>query len=310
VNITKSRRAGARFRGGLEEDAGMPDLEPLPISVVVLTFNEERNIEECLRSVREWAGEIFVLDSGSTDGTLEIVRRYTSHVASHPFENYARQRNWAQENLPLTHDWVFHLDADERVTPELADSIRRFFRDGNDRRYQGAIITRRTVFLGRPIWHGGHYPAWHLRLFRRSSGRCEDRKYDQHYLVEGPTAKLSGDLIDVLMTDLTVWMVRHAKWGACEAEQLESDEAQQDLVRGRLRGNAIERRRWWKSSVYARAPLGWRAFAYFLYRYFFRLGFMDGYEGLIFHFLHGCCYRFYVDAKIYEYRKLRRGQST
>ena len=86
----------------------------LPVSVIILTHNEELNLPDCLRSVAEWAGEIFVVDSGSTDSTLEIARRYTEKVCCHPFENYSMQRNWAQENLPLAYEWVFHIDADER----------------------------------------------------------------------------------------------------------------------------------------------------------------------------------------------------
>jgi glycosyltransferase involved in cell wall biosynthesis len=276
----------------------------------VLTYNEEQNIEDCLRSFSEWAGEVFVVDSGSTDRTLEIARRYTAQVCSHPFENYSRQRNWAQDHLPLAFDWVFHIDADERVTPELARSIRAFFRDGDPTEVDGILLSRRTVFLGRPMLHGGHYPAYHLRLFRRIKGLCEDRRYDQHFLVHGATRQVSGDLIDTITTDLTMWLVRHAKWGAAEAEELQEDgERSNRHVPARATGTPIERRRWLRKSVYGRAPLFLRAFGYFVYRYVFRLGFLDGIEGLIFHFLQGCCFRFYVDAKIYEAR-LKQAKRT
>jgi glycosyltransferase involved in cell wall biosynthesis len=277
----------------------------LPISVIVLTYNEERNIEECLRSIAGWAGEIFVVDSGSTDRTLEIAGRYTDKVIQHPFENYSRQRNWAQDTLPLAYEWVFHIDADERATPELVQSLRQFFEGGGHREVDGLLISRRTIFLRRAILHGGHYPAYHLRLFRRERGRCEDRLYDQHFVVEGATRQIRGDLIDVITSDLTVWTVRHARWGMLEAqEQLQQVDAGRRQVVARVAGTPIERRRWLRSSVYGRAPLFLRAFAYFCYRYFLRLGFLDGVEGLVFHFLQGFWYRFYVDAKIYEARKL------
>jgi glycosyltransferase involved in cell wall biosynthesis len=278
----------------------------LPVSAIVLTYNEEKNIEACLSSVVAWAGEVFIVDSGSTDRTVEIARRFTPHIAVHSFENYSRQRNWAQDNLPLAFDWVFHVDADERVTPELARSIQALFRDGDPVGVDGVLISRRTVFLGRPILHGGHYPAYHLRLFRRSLGRCEDRLYDQHFLVQGKTRQITGDLVDVITSDLTVWLIRHAKWGAAEAEELLNEgEASVGGVDASPTGTPIERRRWLKKSIYGRAPLLLRAFGYFLYRYVFRLGFLDGKEGLIFHFLQGCCFRFYVDAKIYEARQRR-----
>lgn len=274
----------------------------LPISVIVLTYNEESNIEECLASVCDWAGEVFVVDSGSTDRTLEIARRYTDKIHRHPFENYSRQRNWAQEHLPLAHEWVFHIDSDERATPELVQSLRQFFSSDACENVDGLLVSRRTVFLGRPILHGGHYPVYHLRLFRRHKGYCEDRLYDQHFVVDGATQRISGDLEDVIASDLTVWVTRHARWGVLEAQEqiggLQSISGNQ--IQGWPTGTPIERRRWLRSSVYGRAPLFLRAFAYFLYRYILRLGFLDGIEGLIFHFLQGCWYRFYVDAKIWE----------
>jgi hypothetical protein len=183
------------------------------------------------------------------------------------------------------------------------------FNDGDPVGVDGLLMSRRTVFLGRPILHGGHYPAYHLRLFRRTLGRCEDRLYDQHFLVPGATRQITGDLVDVITSDLTVWMIRHAKWGAAEAEETATNgETSAGGVDARPTGTPIERRRWLKKSVYERAPLLLRAFGYFVYRYVFRFGFLDGKEGLIFHFLQGCCFRFYIDAKIYETRQ--RGKAT
>jgi glycosyltransferase involved in cell wall biosynthesis len=281
------------------------DHRKCPVSVMVLTMNEEKNIEECLQSVCDWAGEILVVDSGSTDRTLEIVRRYTPHVFSHPFENYSRQRNWALENLPIQNEWVFQIDADERVTPELAQSVKALFAGDQLNRADGYLVSRRTVFMGRPIWHGGHYPAYHLRLFLKTKGRCEERLADQHFVLNGATAKLSGDLIDVIMSDLMTWQLRHVRWAADEAhEQMTNSQEKDSLqVKASWNGTPIERRRWLRRSVYEKLPLFLRAFIYFFYRYFLRLGFLDGVEGLIFHFLHGCWYLFFVDARLYEARK-------
>jgi hypothetical protein len=156
--------------------------------------------------------------------------------------------------------------------------------------------------MGRAILHGGCYPTHHLRLYRHAKGCCEDRLDNQHFLVNGPTRVLPGDMMDVLMSDLTTWLVRHARWAGLEAAQLEDRSQNGVQLAGRVTGNPQERRRWFKL-WYGRAPLFVRAFAYFGFRYFLRLGFLDGKEGLIFHFLHGCFYRFYVDAKIYETRK-------
>jgi glycosyltransferase involved in cell wall biosynthesis len=280
-------------------------MQQLPVSAIVLTLNEEAHLDDCLRSLAGWAGEIWVVDSGSSDGTVAIARRYTDKVAVHPFENYARQRNWAQEELPLAHPWVFHLDADERVSPELAASLRRLFASGEAGQLAGAMASRRTIFMGRAIMHGGHYPTYHLRLLRRGRGRCEDRLYDQHFLADGPTARLAGDIVDVITADLTVWTQRHARWAELEArEQLADADPARRLVTPSLSGTPIERRRWLRAS-YGRMPLFARAFGYFFVRYVLRRGFLDGVEGLIFHFLQGCWYRFLIDAKLYELRRER-----
>jgi glycosyltransferase involved in cell wall biosynthesis len=273
----------------------------IPVSVIVLTYNEEKNVEECLRSVSEWADEVFVVDSGSTDATLEISSRYTSNVVEHPFENYSRQRNWAQDTLPLRNEWVLHIDADERVSSELAKSFRIFFDSGQAESVNGAMFSRRTVFMGRWIRHGGHYPVFHTRLYRRHLGRCEDRLYDQHFLVPPPVATLSGDLIDVLTSELDVWSVRHIRWAGAEALEMRRSESQRSgQIPSTLTGGPIPRRRWLRITLFGRSPLFLRAFLYFFYRYVILLGFLDGVEGLIFHFLHACWFRFYIDAKIWE----------
>jgi glycosyltransferase involved in cell wall biosynthesis len=275
----------------------------LPLSVIILTYNEEANITDCVRSVIDWADEVFVVDSYSTDRTVELARRYTDKIVEHPFDNYAQQRNWAQANLPLAHEWVLHLDADERISSELAQSLRTFFAGDGPQQYNGLLATRRTVFMGRAIMHGGHYPTYHLRAFRHVKGQCEDRLYDQHFLVDGLTRRIHGDLIDTITSDLSIWLSRHARWATLEAQEyLADNDAHGQRVVARLDGNPIERRRWLRMS-YGRAPLFLRAFGYFFYRYVLRLGFLDGTEGLIFHFLQGCWYRFYIDAKIYEMQK-------
>ena len=278
----------------------------LPVAAIVLTFNEERNLDACLASVASWASELFVIDSGSTDGTLAIAERFGAQIVRHPFENYAQQRNWAQSALALQSEWVFHIDADERVTPELKQAMALFFSDGTAQKYQGAAMARRTIFWGKAILHGGHYPSYHLRLFRHASGRCEDRLYDQHFVVDGPTTILDGDLLDLITSNLTVWTMRHARWGELEAQEQIQGAAEGVQVDPKWDGTPIERRRWMRASLYERAPLFWRAFAYFLYRYFLRLGFLDGGEGLVFHFLQGFWFRFYVDAKVYELKHIPR----
>jgi len=168
----------------------------------------------------------------------------------------------------------------------------------------GFLVARRVVFMGRWIRHGGMYPVYHHRIFRRGKGRCEERLYDQHFIVYGNTKIISGDLIDLVTTDIDTWTQRHIRWAGLEvAEQFNISNQQNELrVSPKLMGSPIERKRWARTSVYYHLPLFFRALGYFLYRYFLRLGFLDGPQGLIFHVLQGFWYRFYVDAKIWEMR--------
>src|SRR2546425_936911 len=157
--------------------------------------------------------------------------------------------------------------------------------------------------MGRWIRRGGHYPSYHLRLFRKGRGFCEERLYDQHFIVRGPVARLKHDYIDVVAADLGTWATRHVRWAGLEAREMLVGTHRGERVQARAFGNPIERRRWRRERLLWCLPLFVRAFGYWGYRYFLRLGFLDGVEGLIFHFLQGCWYRFLVDAYIHEARR-------
>ena len=291
--------AEAALAAGVSHSAGRASL-----AAIVLTFNEERNLPDCLASLAGWVDRVFVVDSGSTDRTVEIARQAGATVVEHPFEHYGAQRNWAIDTLAVETEWTLHIDADERITPELRTSIAAALARGASD-VDGYLVSRRTMFMGRWIRHGGHYPAWHLRVIRTGAGRCEDRLYDQHFYVMGAVQKLQGDLIDTLTPDIATFTARHLRWAALEAAEHEGPRDAQGRIRGRLDSeNAIEQRRWLRD-WYARLPLFVRPTAYFVYRYVVRLGFLDGRAGLVFHVLQGFWFRFLVDALILE-RRLRR----
>jgi glycosyltransferase involved in cell wall biosynthesis len=279
------------------------------VAAIVLTFNEERNLPECLESLTGWVTQLFVVDSGSTDRTVAIAREFGAEVLQHPFETYGAQRNWALDHAPVTTPWVLNVDADERITPELRDSIVRAVA-ADAAEVTGYMMSRRTMFMGRWIRHGGHYPAWHLRLFRTGRGRCEERLYDQHFFSDGQTKKLHGDLIDTLTPNLATFSIRHVRWAQLEADEQSDRSTSPGRVRGRLvGGDAITTRRWLRER-YARLPLFVRPLLYFLYRYIVRGGFLDGREGLVFHFLQGFWYRFLVDAVLFERSRATRSETT
>jgi glycosyltransferase involved in cell wall biosynthesis len=276
------------------------------LSVIILTLNEEANLPLALASLEGLGAEVFVVDSGSTDRTLEIARAAGCEIVRHPFENYALQRNWAFDHLPIAAPWTLCLDADERLTPELVGEIGEAV-SRSDRPFDGYMLRKRTIFMGRWIRHGGQYPAWHLRLFRSGRGRCEARLYDQHFVVDGRIGRLQNDYVDVLASDLGTFVLRHNRWAALEAEELLARPAAAaragPAVAPLLTGTAIERRRFLRARVYQRFPLFVRPFLFWFYGYVLRLGFLDGIEGLVFHTLQRFWFRFLVDAKIWERRR-------
>jgi len=278
----------------------------LPITVIILTYNEEKNIEECLKSIHGFFEEIFIVDSFSTDKTIEIAKKYTDKIYQHKFEDYSSQRNWALNNLPIRTEWVLNLDADHRVTKGLIDELKEIFSKGLEKNFNGFLISRKTIFMGKWIKYGGHYPVYHAILFRKNSGRCEKRLYDQHFVVNGKLKKLKGDVIDIVADSIDKFISKHIKWAYLEAKE-QMIKREKD-IKPSLFGNPIQKRRFFRE-IYNKFPLFIRPFLYFIYRYFLRFGFLDGIEGLIFHFLHALWYRFIVDVKIYELKKYGNNRS-
>lgn len=267
------------------------------LSVVILTFNAERTIARTLASASNVSDDLHVVDSFSTDGTLDIVRRFGAQVVQRPFDSYGEQRNWAIEHLPLR-EWQLHLDADEYLTPGLIDEINALHPD-----VDGYLVPRKVRFLGRTLEHGALYPTWHMRLFRSGKGRCELRRYDQHFILDGASRRLHHPMIDDHRMPLGEWIARHNRWADAEAAEL-LDPRTEGVIEGRWLGNAIERKRALRRAYNAFPPF-LRPFLFFVYRYFLRLGFLDGMPGLIYIALQTFWYRFLVDAKRYE--RLRDG---
>jgi glycosyltransferase involved in cell wall biosynthesis len=279
-----------------------------PLAVVILTLNEERNLVRCLESVSGWAGELFVVDSGSTDGTASIAARFGAQLVTHPFESHARQWGWALSTLPIVSSWVLALDADQSVTPELRHDIARHLATWTGPEAPtGAYVNRRQVFRGRWIRHGGYYPKRLLKLFRTSAVRLDEADLvDHHFRVAGPTAILHGDLIEDNRNEdeISVWTAKHNRYAVAQALEEHSRASGGAPGAGgvRLFGSPDERVRWQKR-LWSRLPLYVRPFAYFFYRYVIRLGFLDGKEGFVFHFLQAFWYRLLVDINRDELRR-------
>jgi glycosyltransferase involved in cell wall biosynthesis len=274
-------------------------MDAQPISLVILTLNEELNLPHCLKSIESLHCEAFVVDSGSSDDTIAIAESYGCHHTYHEFVNHAEQLNWALSELPIQTRWTMRLDADERLTPELVDELNRVLSTDN-KGVGGFEVKRRVYFWGHWIRHGGYYPTWLLRIWRTGEARCESRWMDEHMVLEdGLIERLRHDIIDENKKGLGFWVEKHNRYADRELLDLvESGRA----TTGIGLNTQAKHRRMAKMGVYARAPLFLRAVLYWAYRYFLRLGVLDGVPGLVFHGLQGLWYRFLVDAKLFEAR--------
>jgi glycosyltransferase involved in cell wall biosynthesis len=260
--------------------------EKLPVSVIVAARNEEKNLPRCLEALKS-IGEVYVIDSGSIDATPEIARSYGAKVVQFHYRGgWPKKRQWAMDNLPLAFDWIFLVDADEALTPELAGEIRRAI--GNPT-VNGYYVSLRMYFLGRVLRHGDAN-FWKLALFRKGKGRYECRLRDQdlsmadmevheHVVVDGPTSRLTNPLVHHNVESLSRYIQKHDEYSNWESHMLLHGDQNSTELLPALFGNQAQRRRWLKGKLYVvpGSPV-----LLFLYRYFLRGGWMDGIPGLIY----------------------------
>ena len=277
----------------------------LPVSVIIPVRNEARNLPRCLEALRG-IDDIYVIDSQSTDESIEVARAHgVKAVQFHYQGGWPKKRQWAMETLPLRYDWVLLLDADEILTPELAEEIRRAIQDS---RFDGYHISLRISFLGRMLRHG-EASFWKLSLFRRVKGHYECRLKDQnssmadmevheHVLVDGSTAKLKNPLIHYNVESLSRYIQKHDQYSNWESRVWLNGKGNTDELRPALFGTQAQRRRWLKQRF---LEIPGSPVLFFLYKYFFRMGFLDGVPGLIYCGFQGIQF-FHIKAKIYELR--------
>jgi glycosyltransferase involved in cell wall biosynthesis len=280
--------------------------ESVPISVLVMTFNEEANIALCLQTVAGWATEIFVVDSFSTDKTEEIARSFPIHFVQHAYESAPAQWDWALRNLTFGNEWVLALDADFRVSAELKSALAREL-ERVPPNVDGLYVRHRQVFRGRFIKHGTIYPRYWLRVFRHQAVYIDQNELvDQHFYVRGATRKIEFDIAEdnLKERDISFWVskqLRFAERAAIEEVKRRST-GELSPITPSLFGSPDQRTLWLKERWYG-FPLYWRAMLYFLYRYILRLGFLDGKEGFLYHFTQVLIYRTVVDTYIDEFTK-------
>lgn len=279
------------------------------VTAVILTYNEELHIGRCLDRLRPVADRMLVVDSYSTDATLEIARAKGAEILQNPFVNHAAQFQWGVDNGAITEGWILRIDSDEYLEPALVEEIRARLPGLADD--VGAVAMQRKVFFqGQWIRWGGYYPTVLTRLWRVGAASIEQRWMDEHVLVSHGRTELfrGGDLVDDNRKDLTDWTAKHNSYTTRQAIEFLSLEY--PLLPERNAGSLNKKarlKRFLRNSFYATAPLFLRVFLYQFQRYVLRLGFLDGRKGLVFHTLQGFWNFFLVDAKIAEARQFIAG---
>ena len=280
----------------------------MSVSVLVPALNERHNIADCLGSV-SWSDDVVVVDSGSREGTAEASRASGARIVDFKWNGqFPKKKNWALENVRWKNEWLLILDADERVTPELAEEIQTTVRQPA---VDGYFINRRFMFMGRWIEHCGYYPSWNLRLFRHRQGRYErlhggdtgsgDNEVHEHVVLNGATAYLKNDMLHFAYPDIYTWVEKHNRYSNWEA-QVEvighgAEHEAQDIGSRLAKRRAL---REWSRRMPCRPALR------FLYSYILKRGFLDGYAGYVFCRLLAC-YEMMNVFKAYEFRRRQRG---
>lgn len=267
------------------------------ITAIILARNEENYIGDCIKSLKGIVERIVVVDSYSDDRTIEIAKELGAEVYQHEFFNYAKQYLYAVDIADVKTTWIFRIDADERLLPDSAAELEKLCNENENTDVTGIWIRFYNMFLGRALKHGDAYPWRKLSVYKTGKGTIEDRHMDEHIILsEGRTIKTTKDCEHQAFKNLTFFVNKFNWYSTREAmdyfEQKKVDQSNASL-KTRI-----------KMNIYYKLPMGFRAWLFYCYRYYFKLGFLDGREGKIYAFLHAYWYRYLVDAKIYEHEKL------
>jgi len=274
------------------------------LTVIILTLNEGVHIERCIRSVQPIAKHIYVVDSFSTDQTVILAESLGATVVQHEFANQAKQFQWALDTLPVKTEWLMRLDADEYILPELVEEMQnRLLSLSAD--ITGISLKRRHIFWGHWVKYGTRYPLVLLRIWRNGNARVEQRWMDEHIvLTNGNAVTFNHDFCDHNLNNISWWTEKHNRYAIREAIDILNRKYHffptDDVMTNETTLSQAALKRWVKERLYNHLPIFFGPLLYFLYRYFIRLGFLDGKAGLVYHFLQGFWYRFLVEAKAME----------
>lgn len=275
------------------------------ITAIILTKNEELNIEKCIMSIKSLVKRILVIDSFSTDKTVELAKSFGVEVYQHPFENHAKQFIYALNNFNIRTQWVLKLDADEELTEEVNREIEELCIKNQNTNINGIELRFEIIFMGKSLRHGGAYPFTKLCIFKYGIGFMEERNLNEHIILkEGSYVRVKNDGIHRDYKDLTHWIDKHNGYATKEVMDFCNEIEQFEQLKNM--DKKAKWRRLIKYKIFYQLPAGLRNRLYYVYRLYFRLGFLDGKEGRIFTYLQAYWFHYLIDAKLYEKQKTDR----
>lgn len=280
----------------------------IPVTLLIPTRNEAANIRRCLLSARELVDQIFVIDSESQDETIDIARQYADDVVTLTYVHNAIIPwiyQWGLDNLPIRNEWVLILEADQEISTELRHELQSLFSQHHISE-NGFYIQRKQIFRGRALRFGGYGAKYMLKLFRRTSGELDVNEQDTRIYVNGTIGKLKHPIIEENQNENAIlfYLQKHLRYA--EAFATEEFQRRNSRTGWKLSPSLFgtpDQRILRLKSLYYRSPLYVRPFAYFVYRYIFLLGFLDGKQGAIFHFLQAFWFRLIVDIRLEELQR-------
>lgn len=269
------------------------------ITAIILTKNEEVNIGECISSICEVVKRIVVIDSYSNDDTVAIASLAGAEVYQHNFENYAKQYMYGVQIANADTVWTLRIDADERLTIESAKELEVLCNDNMNTNVAGIVLRFKKNFLGRDLYHGGVYPWKKMNCYKTKFGTIEDRSMDEHIVISrGTVVEMRTDCLHFDFKNLEFFINKHNWYSSRETVDFFENQEKADAPK------VLDAKSWIKMNVYYKLPMSIRSHIYYFYRYYIKLGFLDGKEGKIYAFLQAYWYRYLVDAKIYECKKM------
>ena len=274
------------------------------ISVIILTFNEEIHIKRAIQNIKAITNNVYVVDSYSNDKTVEIAKKNGAKIYKNRFINQSKQFHWALKNIPIKTKWIMRLDADEYLEDNLISEIKKKILILPDY-ITGINFKRKHIFMGKWIKYGGRYPLVLLRLWRNKFADIEDRWMDEHIILKkGKTLTFNHNFVDHNLNDLNFFINKHNTYAVREAIDILIKKLKlnnkKNILTTKNSSLQVSYKRFVKERIYNKIFFGFKSLLFFIYRYIFLLGFMDGKKGLIYHFLQGFWYRFLVEAKVLE----------